>query len=221
MLLWEALRVPAEGERADASVNNIAGVRTQLLPFETRCAAMTKSGRRCRGRIRKGTEFCPFHDPTVSPERRRQIASKGGRNHHRLACLRDGYLRKLSSRAAVGEAMDRLYREVRLGVVTPEMGTVLFSVLTRVLDSGIVSTGRAQGRSSRPSKADKIKPRLSELLTRAEQAAWRRAVANAPVHLTGRDSRQRPAPATRRRAGTSKDPRVVGSPGNAAVQFAS
>ena len=221
MLLWEALRVPAEGERAGASVNGGAGVRMQPLPFETRCTAVTKSGRRCRGKTRKGTEFCPFHDPTVSPERRRQIASKGGRNHHRLARLRDGYLRKLTSRAAVGEAMDRLYREVRLGLVTPAMGVILFNVLTRILDSGLASTGRMQGRSSRPSKADKIRPKLRELLTRAEQGAWRRAIANAPAHVTRRDAPQRPASTTGRQAARSKDPRAAGSPGKAVVQLAS
>ena len=64
---------------------------------------MTKSGRRCRGRIRKGSDFCPFHDPNVPEALRRQNAAKGGRSHHRLAHLPDGYLRKLTSRAAVGE----------------------------------------------------------------------------------------------------------------------
>jgi hypothetical protein len=71
--------------------------------------------------------------------------------------------------------MDRLYREVRLGVITPEMGKVLFGVLTRLLDSGLVATGPCPQRS----KAARVRPKLRELLTRAERVEWTQAVANA------------------------------------------
>ena len=95
--------------------------------------------------------------------------------------LPDGYLRKLTSRRAVGEAMDRLYREVRLGVLTPEMGAVLFGILTRILDSDLLASGPPKRPSSRRSKAEKIRPKLRQLLTRADRAAWQAAVANAPA----------------------------------------
>ena len=76
--------------------------------------------------------------------------------------------------------MDRLYREVRLGIITPEMGAVLFNIVTRLLDAGLCDAGPGQNASSGRSRADRIRPKLSELLTRTERAAWRRAIANAP-----------------------------------------
>ncbi len=70
--------------------------------------------------------------------------------------------------------MDRLYREVRLEVISAEMGAVLFGILTRLLDSGLAQSGPCPKRS----RAARIRPKLGELLTRAEQAAWQRAMAN-------------------------------------------
>ena len=116
----------------------------------------------------------------MTSERRKSNAAKGGRSHHRLSNLPDGYLRKLTSRRAVGDAMDRLYREVRLGVITPEMGSVLFGILTRIMDSGLCDGGVPRTKPSTRSKADRIRPQLADLLTRAERRAWRKAVASAP-----------------------------------------
>ncbi len=179
MLLWEALSMPA-GSGDQLPPGDIdSPKRTHRLPFDKRCAAITKSGRRCRGRIRQGTDWCVFHDPHLTAERRRRIAANGGRRHHRLSHLPDGYLRKLTSRRAVGEAMDRLYREIRLGFITPEMGRVLFDVLNRILDSGLADTVAAP-RAVHRTRAERVRPKLCELLTRAERAAWRKAVADAP-----------------------------------------
>ena len=72
--------------------------------------------------------------------------------------------------------MDRLYREVRLGIITPEMGTVLFKIVTRLLDAGLCDAGPGNNASSGRSRADRIRPKLSELLTRTERTAWRRAI---------------------------------------------
>ena len=180
-LLWETLMAPpTTGSSTESRAGNRAG-RSRRLPYDKRCVGITKAGRRCRGRIRQGSEFCSFHDPTLTAERRRRNAAKGGRSHHRLANLPDGYLRKLTSRRAVGEAMDRLYREVRLGVITPEMGSVLLAILTRILDSEFGDQGATSRASRRPSKADRLRPKLAELLTREERRAWRKAVANAPA----------------------------------------
>ena len=174
MLLWEHLSAflrPAEAESADA---NAVCLRSVRLPYDKRCSAITKAGTRCHGRIKPGSEFCFFHDPALTRERRRLMAAKGTRKR-RLAHLPDGYLRKLSNRAAVATAMDRLYREIRLGRVTLEMGEVLFKILTRLLDSGLVDAGLFPQRT----KAGRIRPKLMELLTSEERSAWRRATANA------------------------------------------
>ena len=180
-LLWESLMAPPRtGSSTESRAGNRAG-GTRRLPYDKRCAGITKAGRRCRGRIRQGSEFCPFHDPALTAERRRRNAAKGGKSHHRLANLPDGYLRKLTSRRAVGDAMDRLYREVRLGVITPEMGSVLLAILTRIMDTELGGQGTVSTGSRRRSKADRLRPKLAELLTREERRAWRKAVANAPA----------------------------------------
>jgi hypothetical protein len=117
-------------------------------------------------------------------------ASKGIRVHRRLSHLPDGYLRKLTNRAAVGNAMDRLYRELRLGIVTNEMGSVLFGILTRLLDSGLVDSGKLTAAAGNRSKANRLRPKLNEWLTRPERAAWQRAVANAPASVLQAHDRQ-------------------------------
>lgn len=213
MLFWETLNKPKDRRVVDPNPGQSPTFRPQRLPYDKRCVAITKSGVRCRGRIREETDYCPFHDPALTPERRRRIAAKGGRKHRRLSHLPDGYLRKLHSRAAVGDAMDRLYREVRLGVISTEMGTVLFEILTRLLDSGLIEPGKCPERS----QAARIKPKLSELLTRQEREAWRKAVGKArdsslratPVHEAGAPfkravtQRQETQPA---KGGTTKRP---------------
>jgi hypothetical protein len=174
MLFWEALKTSVPRRGSNPSLSTVSTMRSRRLPYDKRCVAVTKSGLRCRGRIREGTEFCLFHDPKFMAQCRRSIAANGGRNRRRLSHLPDGYLRKLKTRAAVGQAMDRLYREVRLGVISTEMGAVLFKILTRMLDSGLVESGPCPERT----KAARIEPRLRELLTRAERAAWKKAVEN-------------------------------------------
>lgn len=180
MLFWEALGV-AESPGGDGRISAKPISNVQRLPFDRRCSATTKAGRRCRGQIREGFDFCVFHDPSLTVERRRRNAIKGGRSHHRLSHLPGGYLRKLTCRRAVGHAMDRLYRELRLGIVTPEMASVLFSILTRIMDSGLCDGSSAEPRSSGRSRAERLRPKLRSLLTHAEHRAWRRAVRNAPA----------------------------------------
>lgn len=180
MLLWEMLGLAgATGEKRQAQSTR-ASIR---LPYETRCAMMTKAGRRCRGRIGKGSEFCPLHDPTSVDLRREKAAITRKRPRNPLAKLPDGYLRRLTSTAAVGKAMDRLYREVRLGVVTPQMGRVLFDILARLIDSGLIDLTGRKPKTPLRTTAARVRPKLQEWLTRAEKAAWQKAIAEAPAKL--------------------------------------
>lgn len=181
MLFWETL---ATSERAVSSLDSNGAngspnqpplARSKRLPFDKRCIARTKAGPRCRGRIYKDSEFCFFHDPATAEKRRRPTYSNKARRRRRLSHLPDGYLRKLTSLTAVGEAMDRLYREVRIGAVTVEMGEVMFAILTRLQDSDLVRRGPNPERS----KAAHVRPKLKELLTRQERKAWKRAVDHA------------------------------------------
>ena len=195
MLLWEHLSALLNATSAASKDGDGVCLRSVRLPYDKRCTAVTKAGTRCRGRIKPGSEFCFFHDPALTTERRRQMAAKGTRKR-RLAHLPDGYLRKLSNRRALADAMDRLYREIRLGRVTLEMGEVLFRILTRLLDSGLVDAGLFPQRT----KVGRIRPRLMELLTRDERSAWRKATASADTLLL---------PENRKRSGGRADRPVV------------
>jgi len=179
MLLWEALNVPCKRSPEDRGAKSVVDLEPVRLPYDTRCSKVTKSGKRCRGRIRKDSEYCPLHDPAVE-ERRLRGARPPVRRRNRLANLPDGYLRKLTTRAAVGAAMDRLYRELRLGLITPDMAKVLFGVLCRILDSGLADGNRSAPKFPQRTKAGRLRPKMMELLTRAEHTAWRKAVSAAP-----------------------------------------
>lgn len=180
MLFWEAV-FPRRRRRPAIRPLEPTALRSVRLPYDKRCVGVTKAGRRCRGRILEGSDYCTFHDPDISDQRRRDNASKGGRSQRRLSHIPDGYLRRLTDRASIGHAMDRLYREVRLGIVTPEMGAVLFGILCRLLDTPITNEQRDTNGPMRRGKADRIRPKLAELLTHTERVAWRQAATNAPA----------------------------------------
>src|SRR5512136_2016616 len=100
-LLWEALRSLRRSGATGAGA--LPAPTYTREPMQKPCAATTRSGRRCKGKARPGQDFCPFHDPNLTAEQRREIASKGGKSHRRLSHLPDGYLRKLQTPGAVGE----------------------------------------------------------------------------------------------------------------------
>jgi len=194
MLLWETL-TRGEGSEASSQDSPVRrAARGPRLPYDRRCAALTLRGSRCRCRIREGSDFCQFHDPKISAERRRLTAAKGGRNSRKLSHIPGGYLRKLTNRTAVGQAMDRLYREVRLGMVTPEMGRVLFDILTRMLDSGLCDGSKKGNPQSPRARANRLRPKVSEMLSHAEKTAWQKALANAPADIRSSEAQERQTP---------------------------
>jgi hypothetical protein len=181
MLLWELLSKPLTRILNQGDDNQLSLPLSRRLPYETRCSTITKSGKRCRGKIRKGSEFCSLHDPEVAERRRSSAPPSRNSARYRLSHLPDGYLRRLSKRAAVGNAMDRLYREVRLGIISPDMGAVLFEILVRLMDSGMLDDDRIIDVTR--CKADRLRPKVKEWLTRSERSAWKKAVANAPASV--------------------------------------
>ncbi|NLE59013.1 MAG: hypothetical protein GX616_11675 [Planctomycetes bacterium] len=176
-LLWEALRFRSRNQgNSEAPVGPTQTYARE--PKQKQCAASTRSGKRCKGKARPGQEYCPFHDPSLTAEQRREIAARGGKSHRRLSHLPDGYLRKLQTPAAVGEAMDRLYREVRLGIVDPGMGRTLMDILTRLHDR-LSRQEQAKPRATakgpavvRPTRAERVRPKLDQALSQAEKSAW-------------------------------------------------
>jgi hypothetical protein len=191
MLLWEMLTRPVVREANGGGAIGQTVPVMMRLPYDTRCCVITKSGKRCRGRICKGSDYCPLHDPAVVERREQGSAVARAKRRNRLVYLPDGYLRKLTKRAAVGNAMDRLYREIRLGIITPEMGGVLFGILTRLMDSGLLDGGRVVNPANSRSRADRLRPKMKELLTRAERAAWQKAIAGAPPSVVAQHSGRR------------------------------
>ena len=187
MLLWEHLAQANGTTHQTQDAPSAVVHQTKRLPFDLRCAALTRTGKRCRGRVLRGKDWCVFHDPETAVKRQVSARRSQARGRSRLARLPDGYLRKITNRRSVGQAMDRLYREIRLGIITPEMGRVLFDVLTRILDSGLAD-GSAMPRSPERSKAARVRPRISELLTRAERLSWKQALDNAPDSVFGEEA---------------------------------
>lgn len=178
MLFWEVVASSRPKIKVSTKQRRSVASQSKRLPFDKRCTAITKSGRRCRGRIYGDGMLCIFHDPAFAAKRRQRLVASAGRRRRRLTHIPDGYLRKLTNRRTVGQAMDRLYREVRLGIITPEMGRVLFNVLNRMLDSGLADDGNIPRHVHR-TKAWRTRPKLIHLLTRVERVAWRKAMDNA------------------------------------------
>lgn len=218
MLLWEALATKPDEERLQARPQTPAPCHTQRLPFDKRCIASTKSGHRCKGKIYRDTEWCIFHHPELAAKRQATLAQKrANKERNSVEKMPVQYLRKLSDRRSVGQAMDRLYRDLLGGRATPEMGRVLFGILERLLDSGLADL-KTVPKAPQRSKAAKMRPKLERLLTRAERAAWKRAIENAPAHLRGEMDTTRRKPAAKS-AETSK-PRsnvVVARPSDSAL----
>ncbi len=177
MLFWEA--VNGKKRRKRALVDELGLGQGLRLPYDNRCRGTTKVGKRCRARIREGSEYCVFHDPEVPGDVRRRIAAKGGKSKRRLSHIPGGYLRPLTERSSIAKAMDRLYREVRLGVLTPEMGRVLFDILCRLLDTDFSESGSAPATRRRDS-VYRQRGKLEDLLQPQDLEAWDNAVARAP-----------------------------------------
>lgn len=183
MLLWERLgKGKANTETGKHNAQPVVkqpelAMRSKRLPYDVRCAARAKAGHRCHCRIIKGSEFCLFHDPVASARLREKLRQTPPRVR-RLMNLPSGYLRKMTSVRSVAAAMDQLYRELRTGLITPEMATHLLTILGRLLDSGLL-TGAPH--APQRTKAHRMRLHLSDVLARGERKAWRLAVATAPA----------------------------------------
>ena len=102
------------------------------------------------------------------PQRPGRYHSGFPESHHRLANLPDGYLRKMTSAEAIHEAMDRLYREVRLGVVGLAMARALLDILNRLEERLAKKEAK---RSAHPKHTAALRPKLVELIAQ-EERTW-------------------------------------------------
>ena len=128
-LLWELMTAGLRGAEPEASKHEGGHSQTFLrLPGDCRCIALRKDGQRCRGRIRGASDYCLFHDPTITPEQRRARAARGAQTRRRVH-LPKGYPRRLDSAEAVERALNRLYAELRTAQVDLATGRTLFEIL--------------------------------------------------------------------------------------------
>jgi hypothetical protein len=134
-LLWEALRLPVAQAGNSGTVSGDRTAVVKRLPFDSRCAARTKDGRRCRCKVRWDADYCPFHDPSITAEVRRAKARKAAQSRRARPALPKGYPRRLNTPEAARVAMERLYLETRVGLVTPRQARALLKIIDHLLNS--------------------------------------------------------------------------------------
>lgn len=91
--------------------------------MDTKCSAITKAGKPCRGRVLPGSQYCLSHDP-ASRERLKEAQRRGGEG-------------KSAIRRAV-KAWTEFGREVD----TPDVPLILYSCMEAVR-SGAMTPGQA------------------------------------------------------------------------------
>jgi hypothetical protein len=143
------------------------------LPGDTRCAAVTKKGTRCKGRIHTGSEYCYFHDPDVERPARR-AASK------RRAYHVDGVSSRLTTRRGITQALERLVHDTQMGIVPPDVGRALFEMLERMLHLYYETRPRRNPRQTDRSRAARLLRRLAKTYVKAERGK-RQVIPRAPA----------------------------------------
>ncbi len=168
MLLWETLR---------RSCGQQSRIR---LPGDLRCTAIKKSGLRCKGRVIRESELCAFHDPDARVARDQRPRPQRKTQYHL-----DGIPSRLTTRKGITLALDRLYNDTRTGLISPDAGQALFTMLERLMDAHLETRRRQNGRLDR-SRAAKLRRRLAKTYIAAELLVR-------GAHASGDQGRIRPA----------------------------
>ncbi len=171
MLLWETML------RSCGHQNRVR------LPGDLRCTATKKSGLRCKGRVIRNGELCAFHDPAARAAR--AARAQQPRPQRKTQYHLDGIPSRLTTRKGITLALDRLYNDTRTGLISPESGQVLFTMLERLMDVHLETRRRQNGRLDR-SRAAKLRRRLAKTYIAAELLVR-------GAHASGDQGRIRPA----------------------------
>lgn len=174
MLLWESLHIPGrDGKRP-------------RIPGDKRCVALTKSGRRCRGRAQGEGGVCVFHDPALEVQAKLQAARVRRPTNKKTRYHLDGVPSRLTTQRGVTQALDRLYNDTRLGLISPEAGKVLFDILERLLATHVPAQRRAHSASRGRSRLLQLRRKLARTYI-SEVASTRRtlSIPESKVELTG------------------------------------
>lgn len=176
-LLWEAVgNSKPISNRGKAGVVQPISTRIRSMQRVDRCSARTRAGRQCRCRKANGSEFCNFHDPEIAARIREAARAKREKRKQCLANLPEGYPKSLNSNDGIATALDTLYREVRLGVVSPRTASVMLSIIDRLLvyDKLVATHGRRK--TSKKLRAQEVRQQLLEVIEEMQLPAPARPV---------------------------------------------
>ena len=168
-LLWEAAHeagMPKKGRQG--AVQPISS-RLRSIQQPDRCTAITRVGRRCRCRKAEGSEFCSFHDPVISAQIREKAQAKREAKKRELSSLPEGYLKTLSTIDGIADALDRLYREVRLGIVSPRTASVMLAIIDRLLEYDKLVSTVGRRRTSKKQRAKEVRQQVGKALNDLKQ----------------------------------------------------
>lgn len=175
-LLWEAVSTKkTAGASAPAVVQPIS-TRLRSLQRHDRCAGRTRAGRQCRCRKAKTSEFCNFHDPEIAARIRERARAKREERKRQLAALPEGYDKSLNGPDGIAHALDTLYREVRLGIVSPRTASVMLSIIDRLLVYDKLVATHGPRRAAKKLRAQEIRQQLVAVLEEMKLPAPSRPV---------------------------------------------
>jgi hypothetical protein len=164
MLLWEAVggkKVPKAG--VPTKVQAIS-TRLRSVQASDRCESITRSGRRCRCRKAKESQFCNFHDPQISALIRERARQKRAERQAALAGLPAEYMKSLSTVDGIVGALDGLFREVRLGVVSPRTAGIMLSIIDRLMIYDKLVSEGARRRVDKRLRAHEVRAQLAAVI---------------------------------------------------------
>lgn len=164
MLLWEAVggkKVPKQG--VPTKVQPIS-TRVRGMQAPDRCEAVTRAGRRCRCRKAAESKFCNFHDPEIAARIRECARQKRAERQAALAGLPTEYMKSLGSVDGIIGALDGLFREVRLGVVSPRTAGIMLSIIDRLMIYDKLVSEGAKRRVSKRLRAHEVRAQLAAVI---------------------------------------------------------
>ncbi len=163
-LLWEAAHEAGMSKKGRQGAVQPISSRLRSIQQPDRCAAITRVGRRCRCKKAEGSEFCSFHDPVISAQIREKAQAKREAKKRELSSLPEGYLKTLSTIDGIADALDRLYREVRLGIVSPRTASVMLAIIDRLLEYDKLVSTVGRRRTSKKQRAREVRQQVGKAL---------------------------------------------------------
>lgn len=164
MLLWEAVGKKKVPKAAGGTVVQPISTRLRGMQASDRCEAMTRAGRRCRCRKAAESQFCNFHDPEISARIRERARIKRAERQAALAGLPTEYMKSLSTVDGITSALDGLFREVRLGVVSPRTAGIMLSIIDRLMIYDRLVSQGARRRVNKRMRAHEVRSQLAAVI---------------------------------------------------------